>query len=41
MNGWDPTNGAIYYWNDEKTNNRWIKNLSVNLKIGNHSFSFG
>ena len=41
MNGWDPTNGAIYYWNDEKTNNSWIKNLTVNLKIGNHSFSFG
>ena len=41
MNGWDPTNGAIYYWNNEKANNRWIKNLAVNLKIGNHSFSFG
>ena len=41
MNGWDPTNGAIYYWNDEKTNNSWIKNLTVNLKIGNHGFSFG
>ena len=41
INGWDPTNGAIYYWNNEKTNNSWIKNLTVNLKIGNHSFSFG
>ena len=24
MNGWDPTNGAIYYWNPSKTKNQWL-----------------
>ena len=41
MNGWDPTCGSLYYWNPDKTKNNWIKNLAVNLIIGNHNFSDG
>ena len=27
INGWDPTGGAIYYYNPAKTSNQWIRNL--------------
>ena len=39
MNGWDPTNGAIYYWNPKTSTNTWMLNLPINLIIGNHAFS--
>ena len=41
MNGWDPTGGAIYYWNPQKTKNQWILNLPITMIIGNHAFASG
>lgn len=38
LNGWDPTGGAIYYYNPAKTSNAWIRTRPVILRIGNHLF---
>lgn len=39
MNGWDPSGGAIYYYNPAKTTNRWIYNRQVIKTIGKHKFA--
>ncbi|MBR5236497.1 MAG: cell wall hydrolase [Clostridia bacterium] len=39
MNGWDPSNGAVYYYNPRKTTNRWIFSRRVVKVIGNHRFA--
>jgi len=39
MNGNDPTNGAIYYYNPAKTTNKWIYSRPVVCKIGKHVFA--
>lgn len=39
MNGWDPTNGCIYYYNPAKTTNKWIWSRPVQLVIGRHNFA--
>ena len=36
MNGWDPTGGCLYYYNPDKTSNRWIRSRPVVLRIGRH-----
>ena len=41
MNGWDPTNGCLYYYNPAKTTNQWMLSKPVLLRIGNHSFFKG
>ena len=38
MNGYDPTNGCLYYYNPAKTTNKWILSKPVLLRIGNHAF---
>ncbi len=38
INGWDPTGGAIYYYNPAKTNNQWIRKRPVVTTIGRHVF---
>lgn len=38
INGWDPTGGAIYYYNPAKTNNQWIRTRTVVSVIGRHYF---
>lgn len=38
LNGWDPTGGAIYYYNPAKTSNKWIRSRPVIKTIGNHLF---
>ena len=38
MNGWDPTGGAIYYYNPAKTSNAWMRSRTVIKVIGNHYF---
>ena len=38
LNGLDPTGGAIYYYNPDKSSNRWILNRPVITRIGNHLF---
>lgn len=39
LNGWDPSGGAIYYYNPAKTNNQWIRTRKVITVIGNHYFA--
>ncbi|MGN0538444.1 MAG: spore cortex-lytic enzyme [Candidatus Fimenecus sp.] len=38
INGWDPTGGAIYYYNPAKTSNQWIRTRPVITTIGKHVF---
>lgn len=39
MNGVDPSGGAIYYYNPEKTTNNWIYSREVIKTIGKHKFA--
>ncbi|MDQ2086054.1 spore cortex-lytic enzyme [Herbivorax sp. ANBcel31] len=38
LNGWDPTNGCLYYWNPATATSDWIWSRSVVKKIGKHNF---
>ena len=38
INGWDPSGGAIYYYNPGKTSNSWMFSRPVIVVIGNHRF---
>lgn len=38
LNGWDPTGGAIYYFNPNTATNKWIWSRPQIKKIGNHIF---
>lgn len=38
INGWDPTGGAIYYYNPAKTSNKWMLSRPVITTIGKHVF---
>ena len=39
LNGWDPSGGAIYYYNPAKTTNTWIYSREVITVIGRHYFA--
>jgi len=39
LNGWDPTGGALYYYNPAKTTDDWIYSRTVVAVIGNHRFA--
>ncbi len=38
MNGWDPSGGAIYYYNPSTATNSWIRSRPIVARIGNHVF---
>lgn len=38
INGWDPSGGALYYYNPAKTSNQWIRTRPVITAIGRHLF---
>lgn len=38
MNGWDPSGGAIYYYNPAKATSKWIWSRPVIVTIGSHKF---
>ncbi len=38
LNGWDPTNGALYYWNPATATSRWIWSVPITKTIGRHVF---
>ena len=38
MNGWDPSGGALYYYNPATATNSWIWSRPVLTRIGNHVF---
>lgn len=39
MNGWDPTYGAIYYYNPRTATSSWIFSRKTTITIGNHVFA--
>ena len=39
MNGWDPTNGCLYYYNPATATSSWIWSRTVKLTIGKHRFA--
>lgn len=39
MNGWDPTNGCLYYFNPATATSKWIWSREVKLTIGKHKFA--
>lgn len=39
MNGWDPTYGALYYYNAKTATSKWIFNKKTTVTIGNHIFA--
>jgi len=39
MNGWDPTYGALYYYNPAKATSSWIWSRPVHIVIGKHRFA--
>ena len=39
MNGWDPTYGAIYYYNPRTATSQWIFSRTTTITIGNHVFA--
>lgn len=41
LNGWDPTNGCLYYYNPATATSKWIWSLTVEIKIGRHAFARG
>lgn len=38
LNGWDPSGGAVFYYNPAKTTNKWIWSRPVIKVIGDHRF---
>lgn len=38
LNGWDPSGGAIYYYNPKTAKSQWIRSRPVIKTIGNHVF---
>lgn len=38
INGWDPSGGAIYYFNPDTATNSWIWSRPLIVKIGKHRF---
>ncbi len=39
LHGLDPTNGALYFFNPNKTTNQWIRSRQVLKTIGKHIFA--
>jgi len=39
LHGTDPTGGALFFYNPEKSSDRWIRTLPVTARIGNHVFA--
>jgi N-acetylmuramoyl-L-alanine amidase len=40
INGEDPTNGALFFYNPDKTSSSYLKSRTVSTVIGNHTFAF-
>ena len=38
MNGWDPTNGCLYYFNPNTATSSWIWSKTIVKTIGKHHF---
>ena len=40
LNGWDPSGGAIYYYNPVTATSKWIRSREIVKQIGKHVFCF-
>lgn len=40
LNGWDPTYGALFFWNPAKPVSPWIWSRQIILEIGGHVFAY-
>ncbi|WP_313529753.1 spore cortex-lytic enzyme [Anaerotignum sp.] len=38
LSGWDPVEGALYYWNPATATSRWIWSIPITHTIGRHVF---
>lgn len=38
LNGWDPSGGAIYYYNPSTAKSNWIRSRPIIYRVGNHVF---
>lgn len=38
LNGWDPSGGALFFWNPNKPVSKWIWTRRIIKRIGNHVF---
>ncbi|ADU26011.1 spore cortex-lytic enzyme [Ethanoligenens harbinense] len=38
INGWDPSNGSLYYYNPDTAISQWIRSRPILLRIGKHVF---
>lgn len=38
LNGWDPTDGCLYYWNPKTATSKWIWTRQIKKVIGKHYF---
>ena len=39
VKGWDPTGGALYFYNPAKSSSAWIWSRPIYTKIGDHYFA--
>ncbi|MBP2017040.1 N-acetylmuramoyl-L-alanine amidase [Symbiobacterium terraclitae] len=39
LNGWDPSGGALFFWNPQKASSGWIWTRPIIKRIGNHVFA--
>jgi len=39
VNGWDPTYGAVFFWNPNKPVSSWVWTRTIITQIGNHVFA--
>lgn len=39
LQGYDPSDGALFFYNPEKTDDQWIRTLPEKCRIGNHIFA--
>lgn len=40
LNGWDPSYGALYYWNPATSTSKWIWSRTITHRIGRHVFGY-
>lgn len=38
LNGWDPSEGSLYYWNPATATSKWIWSVPIKKTIGRHVF---
>lgn len=39
LNGWDPTNGCIYFWNPATATSKWVWSRPIVIRLGKHVFA--